>query len=236
MSSRILVVEDEAHLAEGIRVNLEAEGYEVEVAGDGLQGLIRFQAGGIDLIVLDVMLPHKDGFTVCQEIRASGSKVPILFLTAKNTADDRIYGLEIGGDDYLGKPFHLKELLLRIKGMVERQQWYVETPSQGDHIAVGDHQVDFRSYEVTDPGGEREFLPQKEVMLLKILVERVGEVVSRDEILDYVWGYDVFPSTRTVDNFIVRLRKRFEPDPAQPRYFHTVRGVGYRYTPEGADE
>lgn len=235
MSARILVVEDELHLAEGIRANLEAEGYAVEVVGDGEAALGRWREGGIDLIVLDVMLPLRDGFSVCEEIRRGGGKVPVLFLTAKNTEDDRVRGLEAGGDDYLGKPFNLRELLLRVQGMVRRQAWYGVLPPTGDTLRIGGKTVDFRSYLVEDETGERELLAQKEIMILKVLAERAGEVVSREEILDRVWGYDVFPSTRTVDNFIVRLRRRFESDPAEPRHFHTVRGVGYRFTPGDTD-
>jgi len=234
MSSRILVVEDERHLAEGICENLEAEGYDVSIVGDGESALAAWQAGGIDLIVLDVMLPLRDGFSVCEEIRSEGGKVPILFLTAKTAADDRIRGLEAGGDDYLGKPFDLRELLLRVGGMLRRQSWYGAGLGQAGQIEIGGQTVDFSTYEVTDGFGRRDGLAQKEIMILKLLVERAGEVVSRDEILSQVWGYDVYPSTRTVDNFIVRLRKRFEQDPAIPRYFHTIRGVGYRFTPERA--
>lgn len=233
MSARVLVVEDELRLAEGIAENLEAEGYDVEMVHDGESALTRFRDGGIDLIVLDVMLPKRDGFSVCETIRREGGKVPILFLTAKNSTDDRIRGLEAGGDDYLGKPFNLRELLLRVHGMLRRQDWYVAPPSEGDTVIIGDYTVDFATYEVSDGLGRVEPLAQKEVMILKLLVERGGQVVSRDEILDHVWGYDVFPSTRTVDNFIVRLRKRLEPDPAEPKFIHTIRGVGYRFTPEG---
>jgi two-component system alkaline phosphatase synthesis response regulator PhoP len=236
VSARVLVVEDELHLAEGIRANLEAEGYAVEVVGDGEAALERWRDGEIDLIVLDVMLPLRDGFSVCEEIRRGGGRVPILFLTAKNTEDDRVRGLEAGGDDYLGKPFNLRELLLRVRGMVRRQAWYGALPPTGDTLRIGEKTVDFRSYLVEDEAGERVLLAQKEIMILKVLAERAGEVVSREEILDRVWGYDVFPSTRTVDNFIVRLRRRFESDPAEPRYFHTVRGVGYRFTPAGPDQ
>lgn len=227
---RILVVEDERHLAEGIRENLLAEGYAVDVASDGESGLQRWEDGGIDLVVLDVMLPKRDGYSVCAAIREAGGRLPILFLTAKNTGDDRVRGLEAGGDDYLGKPFNLRELLLRVQVMLRRQVWYVAPPAHGDVLRWGEHTVNFRTYEVSDAEGHVEHLPQKEIMILKMLVEQEGEVVSRDAILDHVWGYDVYPSSRTVDNFIVRLRKRFEPDPANPVHLHTVRGVGYRLT------
>jgi two-component system alkaline phosphatase synthesis response regulator PhoP len=231
----ILVVEDEAHLADGIRENLEAEGHTVVVAEDGEQGLETWRTQRIDLIILDVMLPRRDGFSVCKAIRGAGGREPILFLTAKNSDDDRVRGLEAGGDDYLGKPFHLKELLLRVSAMLRRQAWYTRSSVSGAATLPNGHRVDFNSYTFVDRDGQAEVLSQKEVMILKMLVERPGQVVSREDILDTVWGYDVFPSTRTVDNFIVRLRKRIESDPAQPRYIHTVRGVGYRYTPDGEE-
>ena len=233
--ARVLVVEDEKHLADGIAENLLAEGHTVEVASDGDAAVQAWQRGGIDLIVLDVMLPKRDGFRVCQDIREAGGKLPILFLTAKNQSDDRVRGLEVGGDDYLGKPFNLRELLLRVQAMLRRQTWYTQMPSAEPLYRLAGCAVNFRTYEVTDRAGHTEFLAQKELMLLKMLVERAGDVVSRDDILDHIWGYDVYPSSRTVDNFIVRLRKRFEPDPAEPRYFHTVRGVGYRFTPNPED-
>lgn len=232
MTAHILLVEDEKHLADGIRENLLAEGYTVEVAGDGDTAFALWRGGDFQLIILDVMLPRRDGFQVCADIRAAGGKLPILFLTAKTSAEDRVRGLELGGDDYLGKPFHLRELLMRVQAMLRRQVWYTTTPRQGTTFVLAGHRVDFATYEVTDPGGHVDILPQKEMMILKVLCEHPNEVVSRDVILDKVWGYDVYPSSRTVDNFIVRLRKRFEPDAQNPIYIHTVRGVGYRLTPD----
>lgn len=229
--SHILVVEDETHLAEGIRENLEIEGHEVTIAADGTRGLEAIRAGGIDLVLLDVMLPGLDGFTVCEMARAEGITTPVLFLTARGSADDRIRGLEAGGDDYLAKPFHLKELLLRVSAMLRRRTWYGAMPDAGAILRFGGNEVDFRSYQAKAWDGREQALTQKEAMILKALAERPGEVVGREEILDRVWGYDVFPSTRTIDNFIVRLRRRFERDPDDPRHFHTVRGVGYRFTP-----
>lgn len=231
MSARILVVEDERHLAEGIQANLEAEGYDVAVVGDGAAALDVWREGGLDLIVLDVMLPKLDGFTVCERIREGGGREPVLFLTAKNTADDRVRGLEAGGDDYLGKPFNLRELLLRVRGILRRQSWYDATPAGGPTATVAGKRVDFSTYQVTDGTGFREHLAQKEAMILKALVERPGETVSREEILEHVWGYDVFPSSRTIERLVGRLRRVFEADPASPRYLHTVAGIGYRYDP-----
>jgi len=233
MSARVLVVEDEQHLAEGISENLQQEGYAVEAVGDGESALVRWRAGGIDLIVLDVMLPKRDGFSVCRAIRDEGGRLPILFLTAKTSDDDRVYGLEMGGDDYLGKPFNLRELLLRVGGMLRRQGWYGQAPADGPTTRVGGVTVDFSKAEVMDPDGERHSLAEKETLILRLLIERAGNVVSRDEILERVWGYEVSPSTRAVEQMVVHLRKLIEPEPERPRYLHTVRGLGYRFSPGG---
>lgn len=229
-ASRILIVEDELHLARGIRENLEAEGYQVEVASDGLTGLDRIRRAEYGLVILDVMLPGMDGITVCQTARREGRDTPVLFLTAKGGADDRIRGLEAGGDDYLPKPFQLRELLLRVAAILRRRMRYDAMTALEPVIRFGGNSFDFRSFRGTSHDGEEQILTQKEAMILKVLVEREGQVVWRDEIIEQVWGDDVMPSTRTIDNFIVRLRKRFEPDSDQPRHFHTVRGVGYRFT------
>jgi two-component system alkaline phosphatase synthesis response regulator PhoP len=182
------------------------------------------------LIVLDVMLPGIDGFEVCARLRKEGNEVPVLFLTARTESDDRVRGLEAGGDDYLGKPFDLRELILRVRAILKRSQWAREPSSAGDELVLGDARVDFKRF--TASMGEREVrLSTKETLILRLLAERAGEVVSRAEILDRVWGYDAFPTTRTIDNFVVRLRRILEPDPSQPRYLHTIRGTGYRLTP-----
>ncbi|MGB8296425.1 MAG: response regulator transcription factor [Polyangia bacterium] len=230
MSAHILVVEDEQHLAEGISENLQQEGYAVETVGDGESALSRWRSGGIDLVILDVMLPRRDGFSVCKAIREEGGRLPILFLTAKTSDDDRVYGLEMGGDDYLGKPFNLRELLLRVRGMLRRQGWYGQAMQA---TCIAGVTVDFGKGEVIDRDGERSSLAEKEALILRLLVERAGQVVSRDEILERVWGYEVSPSTRAVEHMVVRLRKLIEPEPERPRYLHTVRGLGYRFSPEG---
>jgi len=230
MPERLLLVEDEAHLAEVIADNLEVEGYAVEVVGDGEQALVRVRAGEPALVLLDVMLPGIDGFTVCERLRAEGNEVPILFLTARNASDDRVRGLELGGDDYLGKPFDLRELILRVRAILKRAQWFGAPSSAGEVLVLGDARVDFKGF-TAKLGGRETRLSTKETMILRYLSERAGEVVSRADILDKVWGYDAFPTERTIDNFIVRLRRILEPDPAQPRYLHTIRGVGYRLTP-----
>ena len=230
MAERILLVEDEAHLAEVIADNLELEGYAVEVAGNGEDGLLRARAEPPALILLDVMLPGMDGFAVCEALRAEGSEVPILFLTARNENEDRVHGLELGGDDYLGKPFDLRELILRVRAILRRAQWMREPSHVGDELVLGDARIDFKTFLLHRDGQETR-LSTKEAMILRTLAERAGEVVSRADILDRVWGYDAFPTTRTIDNFIVRLRRMIEPDAGEPRYLHTIRGTGYRLTP-----
>ncbi len=226
-AARILVVDDEAHLADGIRENLEAEGYATEVAYDGRQGLDAVREGNFDLLVLDVMMPKMDGVEVCARLRAEGRQTPVLFLTVRNAPEDRVRGFEAGGDDYLGKPFHLKELLLRVEAILRRSQWYGDASAA---LEFGGNSVNFRTYQASAWDGAEHALTHKEAMILKVLSEREGNIVTREDILDRVWGYEVFPSTRTVDNFIVRLRRRFERNPETPMHFHTVRGVGYRFT------
>ncbi len=227
---RLVVVEDEAHLAEVVSDNLQLEGWQVQVAGDGLAALELIRGTRPDLVLLDVMLPGLDGFAVCQKLREAGDQVPILFLTAKSGQGDRLQGLELGGDDYLGKPFDLRELILRVRAILRRTEWMRSPSTAGDVLKLGDARVDFRSYEAK-AGGRTLQLSAKEILILRCLAERPGEVVARSEILDRVWGYDAFPTTRTIDNFIVRLRRVLEPDPRNPRFIHTVRGTGYRLTP-----
>lgn len=231
-AAHILIVEDEDHLAQGIRENLEMDGYAVEIAGDGLTGLERIRRGKIDLVILDVMLPGLDGFSVCTTARAEGHDLPILFLTARGSTDDRIRGLEAGGDDYLPKPFQLKELLLRVAAILKRRTWYGIVPPGGNTARFAGNEVDFGTLKGRGWDGQEHLLTQKEAMILKALWERPGRTISREEILEQVWGYEIFPSTRTIDNFILRLRRRFERDPENPRHFHTVRGIGYRFTLE----
>lgn len=225
---RILVVDDEAHLADGIRENLEAEGYQTEIAYDGAEGLQKSLNGQFDLIVLDVMMPNMDGLEVCKELRRAGRQTPVLFLTVKGEPQDRVRGFEAGGDDYLPKPFYLQELLHRVAAILRRSRWYEANESSLD---FGGNHVDFRTYQARAWDGSEHALTHKEAMILKVLSEKADTIVTREDILDRVWGYEVFPSTRTVDNFIVRLRKRFERNAEQPAHFHTVRGVGYRFSP-----
>ena len=231
--ARILVCDDERHLADGIRENLDAEGYETTVAYDGRQGLALLRESHFDLAVLDVMMPHLDGVQVCAELRREGRQVPVLFLTVKADAEDRIRGLEAGGDDYLAKPFHLKELLLRIGAILRRASWYAEGASVLD---FGGNSVDFRSYQARGWDGTEHSLTHKEAMILQVLQAADGGIVTREDMLDRVWGNEIYPSTRTIDNFILRLRKRFELDADKPLHFHTVRGVGYRFTQQPTAE
>ena len=234
--ARILVVDDEAHLAVGIRENLVAEGYRAQTANDGPEGLQKALDEPFDLIVLDVNLPVMDGFALCRELRSHGRQTPVLFLTVKGDPADRIRGLEAGGDDYMAKPFHLRELLLRVEAILRRSTWYGQTSETGSTLAFGGNEVDFSTYQARAWDGASHALTHKEAMILKALAEQAGAVVGREEILDRVWGFEVFPSTRTIDNFIMRLRKRFERDADAPRHFHTVRGVGYRFTQEASSD
>jgi two-component system alkaline phosphatase synthesis response regulator PhoP len=233
--SVVLVVEDDPHLASGIVENLRAEGYEVQTVGDGRAALDWLERTNAALVVLDVMLPHVDGLTVCRTMRERGDNTPVLFLTARGDPKDRVHGLEAGGDDYLAKPFHLQEFLLRVRAIVRRREWYqtASAAPDGATLQFGGNEVDFRAFRARSWNGVTQELTEKEAMILKVLAERPGEIVSREDLLERVWGYDVFPSTRTVDNFILKLRKRFERDPAQPRHFLTVWGVGYRFMLEG---
>jgi len=228
-TARILVVDDEEHLAAGIRENLEAEGYRTDIAHDGATGLARLRSEPFDLVVLDVMMPNMDGIEVCAQLRHDGIQTPVLFLTVKSAAEDRVRGFEAGGDDYLPKPFHLKELLLRVAAILRRSSWY---QASGASVEFGGNHIDFKTYEARAWDGSQHSLTHKEAMILRALADRPGTIVTREEILDRVWGYEVFPSTRTIDNFIVRLRKRFERNAEAPAHFHTVRGVGYRFTVE----
>lgn len=228
---RILLVEDELSLAEGIKLNLEMEGLPCEWTTRGDDALKRILADPYDLVILDVMLPGMDGFSVCERVREARNHTPILFLTAKNSEDDRVHGFETGGDDYLGKPFQVRELLLRVRAILRREAWYRNRSLSGRQ-RFGAHWVDFENFCGEGPNGPFT-LGVKECMILKLLMENPGQVVSRDAILDKVWGEDASPTSRTVDNFIVRIRRCMEADPHHPRWVHTVRSVGYIFDPEG---
>lgn len=225
---RILLVEDEDNIRDGIKLNLELEGYEVMATGNGKKALELINGQHFDLLMLDVMLPDVDGFTITEQVRLTNAEVPILILTAKDMAQDRITGLKKGADDYITKPFNLEELLLRVGILLRRSQRVKgEAP---ELYEFGKNKVNFNTFEAITWRGEGITLTKKEAMLLKLLVERKNEVVSRNQILQAVWGYDVFPSTRTIDNFILAFRKYFEEDAKNPLYFHSIRGVGYKFT------
>lgn len=224
---RILLVEDEESLQDIIRLNLELEGFEVVSVGNGRLALQQFAEQRFDLVILDVMLPEVDGFTICQTIRLENTRVPILFLTAKSAVEDRVFGLKIGGDDYLVKPFDLREFLLRVQALLRRGA--VEPKPEIETFRFGGCSIDFRAFTIIDRKGKEHRLSQKEMALLRFFVERRNEVLSRDLILETIWGYDSYPSPRTIDNFILAFRKYFEEHPGNPRHFISVRGVGYRF-------
>ncbi|MGA8429973.1 MAG: response regulator transcription factor [Candidatus Sulfotelmatobacter sp.] len=243
--SRVLVVEDEAHLAQGLRFNLEAEGYSAEIAGDGESATERLLENkeNFDAVVLDIMLPGKDGFSVVSELRAARNYVPVLMLTARGRPEDVLKGFASGADDYLPKPFDLSILLARLQGLLRRREWLrnadastasAETPS--DPRVIGDFgkfsfagkTIDFGTLEL-HTGEDVIQLTLMESQLLRHLVQNDGRVVSRKQILEEVWGLHEDTDTRAIDNFIVRLRRYIEEDPAQPRHLLTVRGVGYRF-------
>ncbi len=253
--SHVLIVEDEAHLANGLRFNLEAEGHSVEVAGDGeaaLDRLLGSSADGkkekpapFDAVVLDVMLPGKDGFTVAAELRAANNFVPVLMLTARGRPEDVLKGFASGADDYLPKPFELPILLARLQGLLRRREWSrmgqnaAATPPSAANVQEDDifsfdgRTLDFRTLELRVNGNTIQ-LTLMEAELLRHLVRNSGRVVSRKSILEEVWGLHEDTDTRAIDNFIVRLRRYIEDDPAEPTHLLTVRGVGYRFVPQPA--
>ena len=228
IKKRILVVEDERHLADTIKLNLEIEDYHPIVVNDGASAITTFKEQRFDLVILDIMIPNIDGIAVCENIRLHDSDVPVMFLSAKSSSEDRILGLKKGGDDYLTKPFNLEELMLRIDKLITRSNDNSNSESISDYT-FGNNSANFDSYEAVGKDGKFS-LTKKEALLLKLLIENKDEVVSREKILQTVWGYSVYPSTRTIDNFILAFRKYFEEDPKNPKYFVSLRGVGYKFT------
>jgi len=224
---QILLVEDEESLTEMIKFNLELEGYEVTPASDGDMALDLSENSKFDLCILDIMLPKVDGITVCKTLRSRYQKIPILFLSAKSTGSDRVEGLKAGGDDYLTKPFNLEELLLRVKNLLRLSR--LTEHSQMEIYEFDENKIDFENYQIINSSGEEKTLSKKEMKLLKFLVENEGNVVSREAILDTVWGVEVYPTSRTIDNYILSFRKHFENDSKNPKYFLSVRGVGYKF-------
>ncbi len=227
MNYRILIADDEEHLLKTIRLNLELEGYEVISTIDGAGALYAFVPNHFDLVILDVMMPHKSGFDVCTEIRKQDAHVPVLFLTAKATGEDKIAGLRLGADDYLTKPFNLEEFLLRVQNLVRRSR-RSETAPESAVIRFGKNSIDFTSFEANGVNGTWA-LTKREVELLRLLYRKKGEVVSRDLILEELWNDDALPTARTIDNYILGFRKYFEENPREPRHFFSVRGVGYKF-------
>lgn len=219
---KILLVEDEESLINVLELNLEIENYAVTIARDGEEALSAFN-DTFDLVILDVMLPKLSGFDVCEKIRQT-SQVPIIFTSAKGTSTDRITGLKLGADDYLVKPFNLEELLLRIGILITRNQ----SEDELDNFSFGTNEINFKTYQIVGNNGT-EVISKREMELLKLLISRQNEVVSRNEILDKVWGKDHFPTTRTIDNYILSFRKYFEKDPRNPQFFKSLRGVGYKF-------
>jgi len=227
--ARICIVEDEVSISELLEINLNLEGHETEVCANGKIALDVIKAKKFDLILLDVMLPVVDGFSVCETIRLEDEATPILMLTAKNSSQDRVTGLKVGADDYLAKPFNLEELLLRVEKLLKRSG---NQPNLDYHeFSFSNSKINFSTFEVTTAIGEVQTLTKRQVKLLKLLVDRQGQVVSRQDILEKVWGFDVYPTTRTIDNYIVEFRKIFEKNPRNPDHFHSIRGVGYKFIP-----
>jgi two-component system alkaline phosphatase synthesis response regulator PhoP len=226
----ILLVEDEENIQDALKLNFEMEGYEVTTADDGEAALKAVHNEYFDLIILDVMLPEIDGIAVCENIRLTNTEIPILMLSAKNQSADRILGLKKGADDYVTKPFSLEELLIRVKILINKSKKISAKESVSEEYIFGKNKINFKSLECITKSGELVPLTKKEAMLLKLLIENKNEVVTREKILQSVWGYNVYPTTRTVDNFILNFRKYFEEDSRNPKYFHSIRGIGYKFT------
>ena len=224
-NTRILIVEDEPRMVAGLRDNFEYEGYQVLTAGDGSEGLERALADSPDLVVLDVMMPKMSGLEVCKQLKAKRPSIPIILLTARGQEVDKVVGLELGADDYVTKPFSIRELLARVKAVLRRAH---TLPPGEDSYSFHDVMVNMRSYQVFRRGKPVAF-SAKEFELLKYFLCHRGETLSRDRLLDDVWGYDHYPTTRTVDAHIVRLRQKLEPHPEKPQFFLTVHGIGYKF-------
>lgn len=225
----ILLVEDEENLQEALKLNLELEGYEVTGVYDGLAALKAVQHEHFDLLILDIMLPELDGIGVCESVRLQHADLPILILSARNNSSDRVLGLKKGADDYLTKPFNLEELLLRVNKLIHKSERLTAKQPISDTYQFGRNKIDFKSLEGFNKKGDQIQFTKKEALLLKLLIENKNEVVTREKILQIVWGYNVYPTTRTIDNFILNFRKYFEEDSRNPKYFHSVRGIGYKF-------
>jgi len=223
--AKILIVEDEPNMVAGLRDNFEFEGYQVLTAPDGVAGLERALSESPDLVVLDVMMPRMSGLDVCKQLKSKKPSIPIIMLTARGQEVDKVVGLELGADDYVTKPFSIRELLARVKAVLRRAG---TLPKAGEKYAFGEVEVDLRSCQVSRKGKSLDF-SSKEFELLKYFLNHPGETLTRDRLLEDVWGYDRFPTTRTVDAHIVRLRQKVEPRPDEPRFILTVHGTGYKF-------
>jgi DNA-binding response OmpR family regulator len=227
--STILLVEDEESLAIGLRYNLEEEGYKVNWVDNGKKALEVVEKSQFDLVILDVMLPYLDGFEVTKEIRSRTPQMPILMLTARTRIDDKLKGLELGVDDYMTKPFNLEELLLRLKGMLKRKLWYQNASDSEPIFKFNGFEINFENLSCKT-GSQTIQFTHREAMVLKYLIDNKGKIISREELLENVWGISSSIETRTVDNFISRLRKYFEADPAHPVFIKSIRSAGYIFT------
>jgi len=223
--AKILIVEDEPNMVAGLRDNFEFEGYQVLTAPDGVAGLERALSESPDIVILDVMMPRMSGLDVCKQLKAKKPSMPIIMLTARGQEVDKVVGLELGADDYVTKPFSIRELLARVKAVLRRAG---TIPKQGEKFAFGEVEVNLRNCQVSRKGKALDF-SSKEFELLKYFLNHPGETLSRDRLLEDVWGYDRFPTTRTVDAHIVRLRQKVEPKPDDPRFILTVHGTGYKF-------
>jgi len=226
---QILLVKDEEHLHQALKLNLVLEGYDVSSAMDGKVALEMLQNAVFDLVILDIMLPNVDGFTIIEKLRLNNNHTPILVLSAKNSSFNRVQGLKLGADDYLNKPFNLEELLLRVAKLLHKSSPSTVGQDPSLVFEFAGHQINFESLEVQLANGKQFQLTKTESLLLRLLIENKNAVVSREKILQTVWGYQVFPNTRTIDNFITAFRKYFEKDSKNPEYFISVRGVGYKF-------
>jgi two-component system alkaline phosphatase synthesis response regulator PhoP len=224
---RILVIEDEPQMLLGLRDNLELEGYEVQTASDGDEGLTKASSFNPDLVILDVMLPKKNGFDVCRELRSRSTTLPIVMLTARSAETDKVLGLELGADDYVTKPFSITELLARVRAVLRRAG--TQRPSApGEIVRIGDIEIDFKLHQARR-GRQRIEFTAREFDLLRYFVQHTGQVVTREQILNEVWGYEEFPTTRTIDNFVAKLRQKIERAPHAPEHILTIHGSGYKF-------
>jgi two-component system alkaline phosphatase synthesis response regulator PhoP len=226
---RILLIEDEPQLSHLIEMNLELEHYQVITCNNGLKAFQVVQEQAFDAIISDIMIPGIDGIQFCQNIRIKGIKTPLMFISAKSSSKERIEGLKAGAQDYLPKPFDLEELLLRVKNLISQKEASTGF-SESTHFEFEGGKIFFEAFEIIDRYGNKVKVSKKEIMLLKLLISKKGQAISREEIMDVVWGYDIFTSSRTIDNLITNFRKYFEADSKNPKFFHSIRGIGYKFT------